>query len=114
MTMSLTNNTGVSVTIGSVTVNWNSATGGSTGGTPVPLTLQSVTLGGISLWTGSYTASTFSVPLPFGSASLVPGTSSIVFNFQQAYVTHPGSGLAIAITFLTNGCQNYPINKNYP
>jgi hypothetical protein len=114
MTMSITNNTGVSVTIGSITVNWNSSTGGSTGGTPVPLTLQSVTLGGISLWTGSYTASTFSVPLLNGSASLVPGTSSIVFTFQQPYVTRPASGLAIAISFLTNGCQNYPINANYP
>ena len=114
MTMSIVNNTGVSVTIGSITVNWNSASGGSTNGTPVPLTLQSVTLGGISLWTGSYTASTFSVPLPFGSASLVPGTSSIVFNFQQPYVTRPANGLAIAITFLTNGCQNFPINATYP
>jgi Flp pilus assembly protein TadG len=114
MTMSITNNTGISVTIGSITVSWNSSAGGSTGGTPVPLTLQSVTLGGISQWSGSYTASTFSVPLPYGSASLVPGTSSIVFSFQQPYVTRPASGLAIAITFFTNGCQNYPINAVYP
>jgi hypothetical protein len=37
-----------------------------------------------------------------------------VFNFQQPYVTRPASGLAIAITFFTNGCQSYPINAVYP
>ena len=106
MTMAITNSTGISLAVQGITVYWNNATGGSGNSA---LVLQSVTLGGVSLWTGNNNAPTFSVP--FGYAILPNGASSIVFTFPQAYANRNGTE-RIIINFLTNGCQNYPVDSS--
>ena len=106
MTMSINNSTGIALSIQSITVSWNNATGNNGSA----LSLISVTLGGVSLWSGNVTYPTFSVP--FGYALLPSGASSIVFTFQQAYTTRNGTE-DININFYTNGCQNYPVDSSH-
>jgi len=94
------------VTVLSVSATWNKV-GGPAG---KPMTLKTISLGG-NFWTGSDSSGSISFQ-PTGMT--IPGnnrTSTIIFTFDNNYVTTTGS--SITITLSTPGCEGVTI-QNLP
>jgi Flp pilus assembly protein TadG len=108
MSMTVTNNTNVPLAIDAIYVYWNYLSGHS--GTNTTLDLSSASIGSISIWSGDAKNGYYSVP--FTSASLPTGPSTIAFTFTQSYDYQNGNE-RINIFFSTNGCQGYEIDSSH-
>ncbi len=111
MSMTITNPHDT-LAVASVRVVWNYPTGGQKGQTTIPLTLQTISLGG-NFWTGTNVSSDFTYPVPVSANVTIPGnnrTSTIIFGFDTKYVNLNGTE-AIYITLLTPGCENVTITN---
>ena len=99
MSMTATNSTGVDPAIQAIYVYGTNGTGHS-GGTDTTLDLLSTAIGSNTIWSTSVVGrnpygdqgvyAPF-YPIPFSSASLPTGTSTIYFTFTQSYNSQNGS-----------------------
>jgi hypothetical protein len=108
LSMSITNQTGISLAVQDVFVTWNDDHGHSAGADKT-LRLQQASLNGISFWNGNEYGPVLRIT-PSG-LSIPPGESTILFNFHQGYDVSDGSE-RVLIVLGTNGCQSYPIDSN--
>jgi len=110
MSMTITNPLAVSLDVQDVTVSWNGNNGrsGGAGGRALPLTGASL---GSSFWSGSVTATSYTITPTSGSLTIPPGTSTIIFTFQYNYANQDGTE-RIFINLATAGCSLYPIDSN--
>lgn len=119
MSMTITNNTGSALAIQAIYVYWNNSSGHSAG-TDHTLDLFNTTIGSTTIWsTGAVGSNPYGdagvyapfYSVPFTSATLPTGTSTIAFTFTQSYTYQNGSE-RIYVMFWTNGCQNYVIDSS--
>lgn len=104
MSMKITNNTGVPLTIKDVTVSWNNALGRAGGAKGKPLDLVSVYLSGVVLWSsGPANAASYTIT-PSSTMSIPTGTSTITFTFAFVY-SNINNSERIYINFSTPGCD---------
>ena len=89
-----------------LTVTWNSDKGHKTS-TDKTLKLQKVTVGAITVWTG--TTANESTKTVATNATLPPGTTTISFYFHQSYDLTDGTE-NILLNWLTPGCEAFPVN----
>lgn len=104
--MTITNPNSYSVTVSTVQVTWNSATGGP--GSSL-LTLQGASLGS-AFWSGSN--STGSLTITPSMTLTIAGnntTSTIIFTFDKNYQT--AGSPSITINLSTPGCESSPIKS---
>ena len=109
MSMNVTNSTGQVLAVQAIYLYWNNTTGHSGG----PVKLLSMSVGGTSVWSTSPGIYTSFYSVPFTSASVPTGTSTIAATFDQTYNTSL-SGSEIYVMFWTNGCQYTPIYAIQP
>ncbi len=107
MSITLTNNTNYAVTIRSVFVAWNYASGHN--GADTSLWLQKVDLGGTVFWQDTTGLNQPSALLPLSTAVVIPANSApkLTFTFDKTY--NNKSGEQIQVQFLTPGCESYPV-----
>ena len=108
--MTISNNSGVPLLIGDLTVWWNHDGGASSGS----LRLESVVLQSASGNTGIWVGNAYSVNfylIPDDPIYIPTGTSTIVFTFNKNYQNLDTSE-QIYINLATNGCQLWSINSN--
>jgi Flp pilus assembly protein TadG len=112
MSMTVTNPYSFPIMLQDLTVTWNDDKGHQVGGDKT-LRLQSVTVGGVTVWTGDiFNQSTYTIST---SATIAPGTpptavtTTISFTFHQSYDNLDGTE-NILINFRTPGCENDPIS----
>jgi hypothetical protein len=109
MTMTITNPYAFPLTTGAGTVTWNDDKGHQTTSDKT-LSLQSITIGGTTLWTGNtQDVST----IPFSTPATIPANSTvtITFTFHQSYDNFDGTE-NIYITLTTPGCESNPIRSS--
>lgn len=106
MSMSISNPTGVSLYVSSVSVFWNHDKGHQIGADKT-LRLQDAALGG-SFWNGNLYAPSLTIT-PYG-LFIPQGSSTITFRFHQTYDKTDGSE-RILIILGTNGCTT-PIDSS--
>jgi hypothetical protein len=107
MTMTITNPTGAVLQGSSVTVYWNSATGGSGN---KPISLISANLASSS-WSGLPLSSS-PVTIPQWNPAIPNGSSTITINFGGTYANLNGSEEITIDLSTTNGCQGYIIDSS--
>ena len=110
MSMTITNSTGSALAIQAIYVYWNDMTGHSAG-PDYTVDLLSTSIGGTTIWSTSPGVHSSFFAVPFTSASLSTGTSTIAFTFDQSYTYQNGSE-RIYIMFWTNGCQYNVIDSS--
>jgi len=109
MNLSITNPTGIPLSVQDVFVIWDHDKGHLVGNDKT-LILQDASLNGASFWSGNDDGPTLTItPLDL---FIPPGTSTIVFTFHQTYEISDGSE-ELLISLATNGCQSYPIHAEY-
>ena len=108
MTMTITNPYNFPLTTGPGTVTWNNDKGHQTGSDKT-LSLQSITVGSTSIWTGN--SSNVST-IPFTNPAIIPplSTVTITFTFHQSYDNFDGTE-NIYINLITPGCENNPVHS---
>jgi hypothetical protein len=106
--MSITNPTGVALTIQDVTITWNHDAGHNSG-IDHTLRLQSGSLSG-TFWTGNIFSTSYTITP--SSATIPAGSSTITFTFHQTY-TLPDGTERIFINIMNNGCQLYSIDSSH-
>ena len=111
MTLAINNPNSYSVTIESIAVTWNHDNGHQ-GGNQNSLTLQDVSLGTTTLWSGSNTGPSATLTVPANTV-IASGASTITFTFHQVYNRTDGSE-AIRINLSTAGCGSSPIQQPPP
>ena len=106
--MTITNPYTVPLTTGSGTVTWNYDKGHQAG-RDKSLSLQSISIGATTIWTGS---SNNVATIPFANPAVIaPGTTvTITFTFHQSYDNLSGIE-EIYINLSTPGCENDPIQS---
>jgi hypothetical protein len=106
MSLTITNPNSWTLTVLDVFVKWNSDKGHQTGNDKT-LQLLSASLGS-QFWSGNNPGPSTTLN-PVTPATIPPGTSTIVFTFDQSY-DRPDDSEEILINFATPGCQNNPIH----
>jgi len=106
MEMSIFNNTGHTLTVAQVYVEWNHDTGHD--GSDPSLRLQQILLAN-QPWSGDlFAPSAFITPY---NPSLPQGDSIVKFYFNQSYDERDGTE-RIIITIGNPGCVNYPVDSS--
>jgi RHS repeat-associated protein len=107
MTMTITNPTGVPLTMQDVYVAWNHDKGHLLGDDKTTR-LQQAALNGVVLWSGNAIGPT----LTFSTAATIPtGTSTLSFTFHQTYDRWDNTE-SVTINLATSGCEQNPIFQN--
>ncbi len=108
MTMQITNPNNFLIITGPGIVTWNSDKGHQTGSDKT-LILQSITIGSVTVWTGS---SSNVSDMPWATPAQLPAlsTTTITFTFHQSYDTFDGTE-KIYINLTTPGCEGNPIQS---
>ena len=108
MSMIITNPYAYPITTGAGSVTWNDDKGHQTGSDKT-LSLQSITLGGTTVWTGNSSSTS---TMPWTTPAVIPANSTvtIIFTFHQSYDNFDGTE-SITINLLTNGCSGIIIQS---
>ena len=110
LSMTINNPTGVELVILDITAFWDHDSGHKTGSDKT-LRLESISLNGSTIWTGSVYAPTFNYNPP-GLVVIPPGTTTITFEFHQTYSDTSENSQRIFINLETNGCTDFPIDSD--
>jgi len=105
--MSITNDTGATLTASQITLSWNHNDGHHTGNDKT-LRLRQVSLGS-AVWTGNVYAPSYTIT-PY-SPTIPTGTSTITFTFHQSYDDLDYTE-RVLILLANNGCANYSIDSS--
>jgi hypothetical protein len=92
-------------------VVWNHDSGHNAPGNGT-LRLQSISLAGVSIWTGDAAGPSFWFAyVPSEGITVPTGLSNIVFTFHQSYDTWDATE-RITMRFANNGCVNYTLDSS--
>jgi hypothetical protein len=94
---------GFTLTLKDITVTWNDDKGHRVG-LDKTLKLQIVTVGGVTVWTGTTIDGESTKTIPT-TATLPPGNTTISFYFHQTYDNLDGTE-SVLLNWLTPGCEN--------
>jgi Flp pilus assembly protein TadG len=97
---------GFTLTLRDITVTWNDDKGHRVG-LDKTLKLQIVTVGGVTVWTGTTIDGESTKTIPT-TATLPPGNTTISFYFHQTYDNLDGTE-SVLLNWLTPGCENSSI-----
>ena len=107
MNVTITNPYTFTLVLKDITVTWNDDKGHSEGNKK--LSLERVTVGGITVWTGSTNnQSTITIPT---TAAMGPGNTTISFHFDQSY-DNPDTTERVYLNWTTPGCTGFPIDTD--